>query len=130
MEPGRIYYKQFESSFTECCRYISEHFPPEDKKPWVQLYKLRSSKGLAKIHVVATDDYDQANFDSSLSLALDQIDLLDPLKYREGIDPESTSFKYQQGISEFKFRYKVSKLKSFSFLILSTGRDHAQQQTH
>lgn len=28
--------------------------------------------------------------------------------YKDNFDPESTSFKYTQGLNEFKFRYQVS----------------------
>jgi hypothetical protein len=94
MDQKLVYHKQFEKSFKDTCIYIQQNYSEEDRKPWVQLYKLYTKKELSNINILNTDDYERSDLQPTLVQRLKQIDCTDMMEYRDVFDPESTGFKY------------------------------------
>jgi hypothetical protein len=107
MDNSRIYFKQYEQLLNELCRIISDKYEADEKKPWVLLYNQRKAKQLARITIVDTNDYEEAKLPEALSFAFKQIDVMDSMAFRAGMDPDSTSFKYFNSLQEFKFTHQA-----------------------
>jgi len=106
MDKDKIYGKQVEQSFKDCCRYVKDSVPVTEKKQWVNLYNLFSNKKMSAFDLVEGDDYEQANIDRQLEGRLKQIECHNYMEYHDKFNHESTSFMYTQGLNEFKFNYQ------------------------